>query len=234
MDHPTPELQGLHQGRRGFLRAAAGLVAGGLMAPVQAASQLVFSLDAKPEPVQSETAIIVPQGRMPVEMPQQKLALGQIPADFWERPRELHLQRQNTKEHQRIVYWKDGKLDQEGYWAACNLLRDVQAGMMTYMDPVILDILRGFVGYYEAWNWNYPIIITSGYRTEKTNGKLKAEGAAKNSMHLYGRAVDLYMQKIPVAHLAQLGMHFQRGGVGFYPQRGFVHLDTGRLRTWKG
>ena len=162
-----------------------------------------------------------------------ELALGEIPRDFWQRPRELHLQRQGTNELLRAVYWKDGKLLPEGYWAACNLLRDVRANMMTYMDPAILDILRGIVGYYEAWNWKYPIIITSGYRTPQTNNKL-GEGAAKNSMHLYGRATDLYMQRIPVAHLAQLGMHFQRGGVGFYPQRGFVHLDTGRIRSWRG
>lgn len=208
--------------------------------PAQAAAPFVFSLDPKPEAAQGVDGapLLVspnqPTAQAPSPAAQPKLALGQIPSDFWERPRELHLQRQTTKERKRIVYWKDGKLDQQGYWEACNMLRDVSAGMMTYMDPIVLDILRGILGYYEAWNWNSPIIITSGYRTSGTNGKLKAEGAAKNSMHLYGKAVDLYMQKIPVAHLAQLGMHFQRGGVGFYPQRGFVHLDSGRLRSWKG
>jgi uncharacterized protein YcbK (DUF882 family) len=26
----------------------------------------------------------------------------------------------------------------------------------------------------------------------------------------------------------------QRGGVGYYRQSDFVHLDTGRVRTWRG
>jgi uncharacterized protein YcbK (DUF882 family) len=24
----------------------------------------------------------------------------------------------------------------------------------------------------------------------------------------------------------------QRGGVGFYPNKNFIHLDTGSVRTW--
>lgn len=228
--HPEPGRNEANQSRRAFLRSAIGVGAAGLLLPTSA-SAMTFELD-KPAIEQPEVAASPREAELPKAGP--ALRLGEIPSDFWLRPRELHLQRQNTKEHKRIVYWRDGKLVPEGYWAACNLLRDVRANLMTYMDPSVLDILRGILGYYEAWDWNYPVIITSGYRTEKTNTSLKAEGAAKNSMHLYGRAVDLYMQRIPVAHLAQLGMHFQRGGVGFYPQRGFVHLDTGRLRTWRG
>jgi uncharacterized protein YcbK (DUF882 family) len=198
---------------------------------------LVFDLEKRssPEAEPAEGVIQLDQGnanRSAQAMP--RLALGEIPADFWERPRELHLQREATNERIKAVYWRDGKLVPEGYWAICNLLRDVRAKMMTYMDPASMDILRGILGYYEAWNWNYPIIIMSGYRTPATNAALSKEGAAKNSMHLYGKAVDLRMQGIPVAHLAQLGLHFQRGGVGFYPQRGFVHLDTGRIRSWRG
>ncbi|VTU41773.1 MULTISPECIES: YcbK family protein [unclassified Variovorax] len=239
--HPDPDELGLDQGRRSFLRAAAGAAAAGFLPPANSA--MVFNTDVGSEPAKEDAPApqAVEEGKAELVLPQaprqqamRRLAIGEIPGDFWERPRELHLQRQGTSERMRIVYWRDGKLVPEGYWAACNLLRDVKAKMMTYMDPAVLDILRGILGYYEAWNWNYPIIITSGYRTVGTNNGLKSEGAAKNSMHLYGRAVDLYMQRIPVAHLGQLGMHFQRGGVGFYPQRGFVHLDTGRLRSWKG
>lgn len=255
--HPHPDRHGPCDTRRGFLRAAAGLLALGTTAQ-SFAGPLVFSTEAEADRDAARRAAdgraqlivngrqrekpvaappgpqLVTNGREPEHAAMERLALGEIPDDFWERPRELHLQRQGTKERMRVVYWKDGRLVPEGYWSACNLMRDVKANMMTYMDPAMLDILRGIVGYYEAWNWNYPIIITSGYRTVKTNNRLASEGAAKNSMHLYGRAADLYMQNIPVAHLAQLGKHFQRGGVGFYPRKGFVHLDTGRLRSWKG
>jgi len=40
----------------------------------------------------------------------------------------------------------------------------------------------------KSQNWKEAIVITSGYRTLKTNNTLSREGAAKNSMHLYGKA----------------------------------------------
>lgn len=242
--HPCPVRSPLAN-RRGFLRAAAGLVAAGLFEPAMASpGGLVFNLDqqaastaasaapevAQPGSDQPQPELVAPA--VPQQPAMKQLALGEIPADFWEQPRELNLQR--GKEHLKIVYWRDGQLCSDGYWAACRLLRDLHVNEMTYMDPAMLDILRGITGYYEAWNWVEPIMITSGFRTLATNNSLRKEGAALNSMHLYGRATDLYMQGIPPAHLAQLGLYFHGGGVGFYPQRGFVHLDTGRLRTWRG
>ena len=245
-------------GRRSFLLAAAGLAAAGLFQPALGATgPLVFNTEPKAEQTAVDASatsatdatnaassadtgapqLVVGGGAGPQQALRQ-LALGEIPADFWEHPRELNLQR--GRDHLKIIYWRDGQLVPEGYWAACRLLRDVQANQMTYMDPAVLDILRGLLGYYQAWGWDQPLIINSGFRTVATNNQLvnKHEGAAKNSMHLYGRAVDLHMSGIPVAHLMQLGLYFRRGGVGFYPPNtarvGFVHLDTGRLRTWRG
>jgi uncharacterized protein YcbK (DUF882 family) len=247
--HPFPA-RNVSTGRRSFLLAAAGIAAAGLFHPVQAATgPLVFNTE-QPSSVEAQSGASAPaQPSADPDAPQlvvggqngpqqalRQLALGEIPADFWERPRELNIQR--DREHLKIVYWRNGQLVPEGYWAACRLLRDVRANQMTYMDPAVLDILRGLLGYYEAWGWSQPIIINSGFRTAATNNSLLNEGAAKNSMHLYGRAVDLHMEGIPVAHLMQLGLYFKRGGVGFYPPTsrriGFVHLDTGRLRTWRG
>jgi len=256
--HPGPARA---SSRRSFLLAAAGLATAGLFQPAfGAAGPLVFNTEPTLEQSAADVGaasaadgtgaaasvdagapqLVVGGGSGPRQALRQ-LALGEIPADFWEHPRELDLQRGN--DHLKIIYWRDGQLVPEGYWAACRLLRDARANQMTYMDPAVLDILRGLLGYYQAWGWNQPLIINSGFRTVETNNALvnnknKREGAAKNSMHLYGRAVDLHMAGIPVAHLMQLGLYFRRGGVGFYPPTtdrvGFVHLDTGRLRTWRG
>ncbi len=114
------------------------------------------------------------------------------------------------------------------------MLRDVQANVMTTMDPTVLDILRGVLGFYQAWRWPHPIVVTSGFRTVATNNRYLKEGAARNSMHLYGKGVDLFIPGIPAKDVAALGVHLQQGGVGFYPDRGFTHLDTGRLRLWRG
>ena len=154
--------------------------------------------------------------------------------NFWEKPRELWLFRSQTRENVKLTYWKDGAYDTQGYVQACELLRDVNDNKAVQMDPVLLDIMRGMQAYYQAYGYNYPFVINSGFRTERTNRKLLSEGAARNSMHLYGKAVDLYMPNIPVKHLGQMGLYFHQGGVGFYEGRGFVHIDTGNLRVWRG
>lgn len=158
------------------------------------------------------------------------------PSDFWQRPRKLWLHRRDTGEYVNEVYWADGKLNPSGYNAICRLLRDIHEDKAVYMDVVLLDVLRGVLGYFENISYNKPLIIQSGYRTEKTNNSLLREGAKKNSMHLKGRAVDFSMEKIDPEWLARLGVYFQRGGVGLYNnnRKRFVHLDTGNVKVWKG
>ncbi len=221
--------------RRAFL-SAAGAALFAFSVPAAAASAkgpLEFSPEDDEE-IQG-TAVQLPPSE---SAPAQPLRLGEIPSDFWLRPRELFLTRQGTREQIRVVYWRDGKLIPEGYWQACALMRDVRANKMTSMDPAVLDILRGILGYYAAWRYPHPLTVTSGFRTWETNkalmGKKDGEGAAKNSMHLYGRATDTYMTGISPRDIGALGMHLRQGGVGFYPAKGFTHLDTGRLRTWRG
>lgn len=209
--------------RRRLLAASAGGLAVALPHRVRAnaGAPLVFSPSDRPARAQA------PQ-------PAEPLQLGQIPRDFWERPRTLWLHRKETGEQLRVAYFERGQLVPQAYWQVCTLMRDVRANVMTAMDPALLDVLRGIMGYYEAWGWNYPLVINSGYRTERTNRALAAEGAAKNSLHLSGRAADVWMPGIPTRDVGALGMHFRQGGVGFYPSKGFVHLDTGRTRTWRG
>jgi uncharacterized protein YcbK (DUF882 family) len=205
-----------HDGRRRFLGQLLGAGLAAWQLPAAANGPLVF----KPGPGSEPTQPALEAG----------LKLDDIAQSFWQRPRELWLHRQDTGESIRATYWKDGQLHADGYWRICALLRDVRQNVMTTMDPALLDVMRGVLGYYEQWSWPYPLVVTSGFRTAKTNVSL--EGAARNSMHLYGRAVDVYLPGIPVRDVARLGQYFQRGGVGFYPDNGFVHLDTGSVRAW--
>jgi uncharacterized protein YcbK (DUF882 family) len=159
--------------------------------------------------------------------------LGQ-PLSFWEQPRRLRIYRQETREFVDAVYWEDGKFVPQGYWQLCAVLRDTQQGLMTRMDPAVLDVMRGVYGYYLQAGLTAPIVATSGFRTQKTNNSLLGEGAARNSMHLYGKAVDLRIPGVPSLDIARLGLYFRGGGVGLYQGRGFTHLDSGRFRFWRG
>ena len=56
-------------------------------------------------------------------------------------------------------------------------------------------------------------------------------GVAERSQHLYGRALDIYLPaRLEDAMLAARAM--QRGGVGWYPNSHFIHLDSGPVRNW--
>ena len=75
--------------------------------------------------------------------------------------------------------------------------------------------------------------ILSAYRTPETNAMLARTtfGVAENSQHIYGRALDLRLDaRLVDAMNAARGM--QRGGVGWYPHSGFIHIDTGPVRNW--
>lgn len=153
-------------------------------------------------------------------------------SDFWSLPRYLWLYRKDTREQSRFCYFADGQLQWNGYAQACSLLRDVKANQEVQMNLVLLDILCGVQGWFRAYGVDKPLVINSGYRTKHTNDN--TEGSAKNSMHLYGAAADIWMPGVPVDSIAKLGLYLKGGGVGFYPSRNFVHVDSGRLRTWRG
>lgn len=152
--------------------------------------------------------------------------------DFWNLPRELWLKRTQTGEEVRAIYWADGRLVPEGYHQICRLMRDVKAGRAVQMGIVLLDVLRGIYGWFEAHGVHKPLMINSGYRTDHTN--TMTEGAARNSMHTLGKAADIWIPGVPTSYLANLGVYLAGGGVGYYARKNMVHVDEGRFRYWAG
>ncbi len=51
-------------------------------------------------------------------------------------------------------------------------------------------------------------------------------------MHLRGQAIDVRLADVPLDKLRTVALDLQKGGVGFYPESQFVHVDTGRVRRW--
>jgi uncharacterized protein YcbK (DUF882 family) len=165
---------------------------------------------------------------------QSAVASTYLDPDFWSRPRELWLQRLETAEGMRVCYWAEGQYRPEAYTQLCWLLRDVRAGQAVQMDTTLLNVLAGLYAYYRAYGRSGPVFVSSGYRTQSTNRLLSAEGAARNSMHLYGRAADITIPGVPLEHLARVKRYLHAGGLGFYPGRHFIHIDTGSTRSWQG
>jgi uncharacterized protein YcbK (DUF882 family) len=78
------------------------------------------------------------------------------------------------------------------------------------------------------------IQIISGYRSPEYNKKLINEGrhVVKNSLHLAGKAMDIRIPGVDLSKLRDEALKLKLGGVGYYKQSDFVHLDSGRFRTW--
>ncbi|HYN61457.1 MAG TPA: DUF882 domain-containing protein, partial [Rubrivivax sp.] len=57
-------------------------------------------------------------------------------------------------------------------------------------------------------------------------------GVARNSLHMEGRAIDVRLPGVPLAELRDAAQALRVGGVGYYPDSQFVHIDTGRVRSW--
>jgi uncharacterized protein YcbK (DUF882 family) len=157
-------------------------------------------------------------------------ASSQGVGDFWSLPRELWLQRRDSGEEVRTVYWQDGALIPQEYDRICRLLRDVRANKAVQMDPVLLDVLCGAQGWFKANGFDVPLLVNSGYRTMATNAA--TEGASKDSQHMRGKACDWRVSGVPADYLGKVAIYLAGGGVGIYSGMRFVHTDTGRIRVW--
>lgn len=110
-------------------------------------------------------------------------------------------------------------------------LRDFRTDEIHPIDFRLLDLLRrvrhavGNVGTFE---------VISGYRSPATNAALRAKsrGVAKRSLHMQGQAIDVRLSGVDTWHVRNVALALRRGGVGYYHRSDFVHLDTGRVRSW--
>ena len=81
---------------------------------------------------------------------------------------------------------------------------------------------------------NAPFQVISGYRSPQTNAKLAAasRGVANRSLHMDGMAIDIRMPGVDLQHLHKAAKALGAGGIGYYAQSNFVHVDVGRVRSW--
>lgn len=158
-------------------------------------------------------------------------AAAQAMERFWAQPRVLDIYRPILRKRVKTVYWQNGQVHMPGYHALCHALKDHRADVAFAMDLRLLDLLCAMQAWVAYYGFKDPIQINSGYRTARSNSQL--EGAARNSMHLHGRAVDLVFPGLPTAYVGKLAAHYAGGGVGFYFDKGFIHVDTGRRRFWR-
>ena len=111
------------------------------------------------------------------------------------------------------------------------ILRDFRTGEVFPMDPRVIDILSMVQSRSKS---SVPFEVLSAYRSPKTNSNLRraSSGVAKNSFHMYGQALDIRNPNVSTKRVRNIAQGLKAGGVGYYGRSGFVHIDTGTVRSW--
>lgn len=145
--------------------------------------------------------------------------------------RELHFTHTHTGERLAVEYFNDGAYVPDALQEVNHFLRDFRTGDIHPIDADLLDLLHGVTALTES---RAPLQVISGYRSPVTNEMLRhrSEGVAAGSLHMQGQAIDIRLADVPLPSLRRAALEIGRGGVGFYPASDFVHVDTGRVRTW--
>jgi len=148
-------------------------------------------------------------------------------------PEPLRLAFLNTHTGERldVVYAEQGRYQDDALAAIDRLLRDHRTGEVASIDRTLLDALARLRASLET---EQPFHVISGYRSPATNARLAAasSGVARRSLHLEGRAIDIRLPGRSLEQVRRAAVSLQAGGVGYYRSSDFVHLDTGRVRTW--
>lgn len=127
--------------------------------------------------------------------------------------------------HDGLAYIPDSLIEINRY------LSDFRTGESHPIDPKLLDILHNLR---KATDSNGVFEVISGYRSPKTNAKLrnKSNGVAKRSLHMQGKAIDIRLTGCDTQELHKACRSLAKGGVGYYQKSDFIHVDTGRVRYW--
>ena len=142
--------------------------------------------------------------------------------------RNLWLYNTHTGEYFKDLYWEKGKYSPSSLKKINTLLRDHRENKVKSIDTELLDLLFNIQC---LLNYNKPFDVISGYRSVKTNARLRraSKGVALNSYHTKGKAIDIMFRGLSLKRAHKAVCSLKVGGVGYYPKSGFIHVD---VRGW--
>jgi uncharacterized protein YcbK (DUF882 family) len=143
----------------------------------------------------------------------------------------LSFEHTHTGEKLKLTYFERGNYIKGALQEINYLLRDFRTDDIHPIDTALLDQLFDLK---QTLALNRPFQIISGYRSPFTNARLRkhSRGVAEHSLHLQGRAIDIRVERVSSKTIRNAALAMAQGGVGYYPRSNFVHLDSGRFRTW--
>ncbi len=146
---------------------------------------------------------------------------------------ELSLYNTHTDERLEVTYRdRGGRYDDTALRALDRILRCHYDGEVAKMDVRVIEILDLVA---TRLGGGHEIEIISGFRSQAYNDwliKHGGGGVAQHSLHMVAKAIDVRLKGVPLDRLHRAALDLRLGGVGYYPRSDFVHLDSGRVRTW--
>jgi len=145
--------------------------------------------------------------------------------------RTIDLYNAHTHESIQATYRVNGQYDPAVLEKLNWFLRDWRLNESTHMDPRLFDAV--WETYREA-GATTPIRVVCGYRSPKTNAMLRrrSRAVAEHSQHMLGKAMDTEMPGMSMEKVREVAMRLALGGVGFYGDSSFIHIDVGNVRYW--
>ena len=162
------------------------------------------------------------------------LALPQVHANTLKmQDKKLAFLNLHTGERLHATYWAEGQYLPKALTAIKNVLRDHRTDETYEMDLNLLNMLQLLHARMDAQE---EFHVISAYRSPKTNAMLNARssGVATRSLHMQGKAIDIRLPGRALTNLRKVALSLELGGVGYYPESDFLHIDTGRVRHWGG
>ncbi len=144
----------------------------------------------------------------------------------------LSLFNTHTEERLSVTFRRaDGTYDIDALNAVNWIMRCHFTNQQTVMDVRTIEFLNLLDNRLGGGN---EIQIISGFRSPSYNSRLSGSGhhVARHSLHLVGKAIDIAIPGTDLHTVRRTAVALQMGGVGYYPGAGFVHIDSGKFRTW--
>jgi uncharacterized protein YcbK (DUF882 family) len=163
-------------------------------------------------------------------------ALGQTLKSATPSPREYRLRFYHTHTNERldIIYRRGENYLPNALAELDYYLRDHRTGEVRHFDPHLFDLLYDLSASVNDSGGEIDVIC--GYRTPWSNDFLRTRsahtGVALHSLHMQAEAIDIRLPGVPTSALRDAALRLQRGGVGYYRDSNFVHVDVGRVRRW--
>lgn len=192
-----------HLSRRSFLKLTSGMS---------------FSIVAAP-------TLLIPKSVEAKVLGQSALAASNNAKDMF-----LSFYNRHTGESlKKCTFWAGGDYDPQALKEINKLFRDHRTHAVHDIDRNLLHVLHKIQKQLETIE---PFHLISGYRSPASNSMLnaKSRGVAKRSLHVSGKAADIYVPGRTLKQVQGVAKALRAGGVGRYTE--FVHVDTGRIRYW--